>query len=98
VDIDACAMPATAPHGLVRTVQPDGRSVILASGGRKSWMAGGVENAARLLRPCPAANMRIQCEGLDAKADGVTASGRGRGVRCWFNRFRRRAARPRISV
>jgi len=70
VDIDTCSMLTTTPNDLVRTVHPDRMPVILAPKDWEAWMGGPVEEAARLMRPFPADQMRIVREGIDAKADG----------------------------
>jgi putative SOS response-associated peptidase YedK len=67
VEIDTHTIITTAPNDLVRPVHPDRMPVILAAEDHETWLSGPPEQAAELMRPFPAARMRIV-----RKGEGVT--------------------------
>ena len=67
VEIDTHTIITTGPNELVRPVHPDRMPVILGPEDHETWLSGPPDEAARLMRPFPAARMRIV-----RKGEGVT--------------------------
>ncbi len=71
VQIETYSIATTTPNELTRTIHPDRMPVILDPADHDKWLLGSVTEAATLLRPFPARQMRIVREG-NAKADPLT--------------------------
>lgn len=62
-------MVTTTANELVKPVHPTRMPVILDPADYETWLTGGPDEAAALLRPFPADRMRIVREGVGVTAD-----------------------------
>jgi putative SOS response-associated peptidase YedK len=65
----AYTMVTTTPNEVVKPVHPSRMPVMLHPDDYATWLTGKPEDAARLMRPFPAENMRIVSSGEGEKAD-----------------------------
>ncbi|HEU0223788.1 MAG TPA: SOS response-associated peptidase family protein [Paracoccaceae bacterium] len=73
VELDTCSILTTRPNELIRRIHPDRMPVILPAAAYGAWLEGPGREAAALLAPFPAEQMRIVRSGIGEKEDPLEA-------------------------
>ncbi|EPX83872.1 SOS response-associated peptidase [Salipiger mucosus] len=69
VDIETYSMVTSTPNEVVKPIHPDRMPVILPRDSYETWLTGEPETAFDLLKPFPAARMKIVGHGEDMKSE-----------------------------